>query len=706
MNGLQPSISQFEFLGSLKADGVSESGGYSSSSDAESSPDANHSPDEGPVQAFGGISGIGAFVGSFLSAGTDKKEEPAIPSPSPPPSRSPVRSPSPPSPETCQTRKIKRRRRYTEKPKLSPPKKKAYVSRGYYQQQWGQNRGGRNGAGTSHSRHTRVSSRSTSRPKRQTPSHLSPPPVLHAADGKSTAPKLKGIDEDFWDMFDDEWDESGKTVESKEPTPEVTPLDPKNQAWTDLFRPKKAVDVVGNRRNIGLLQKWVQSRVRNDPKCKNLIVLLHGRPGLGKTTVSHAVLREAGYKVHEINASIGVRTWHERLYDVGDTHEKYVRSTDAFYVELQEVITRDTLDGVKAVVLDEIDGGGTDDSGAVQGVLKLLKEADAYREKYKVWPQWPPIICIANEAHSKPMQKLKDRALELRFYPLYAADLSKYGRRICKFKNIRLQDQDFVKLINKADGDARRFTYLLEAFSLQGRNIEEFLAASEKDDNANIFDATTHILYNKHNSLADNNRYYQMEQDLMELMVQHNGPSLFNYGWISGESKKAQQTQMDGLDDLSTFLDTYSTIDFIDGSLPMDGKLQVGGTLAGLGVAAVMGTRKRRHHLVNSRPRITFTDFFTQRNEIEKSRNLASHLKGSALGLTVNTTEGMLDYCYGLGLMYCDPENMHDHTGVSLQTCEQVFTLIGRGAKPENKPKFKPHSSTTSTPLKKQVKRK
>jgi hypothetical protein len=115
----------------------------------------------------------------------------------------------------------------------------------------------------------------------------------------------------------------------------------------------------------------------------------------------------------------------------------------------------------------------------------------------------------------------------------------------------------------------------------------------------------------------------------------------------------------------------------------MEGKLQVGHTLAGLGVAAVMGTRKRRHHLVNSRPRITFTDFFTQRNEIEKTRNLAAHLKGSALGREVNTTAGILDYCYGLGAMYCDAENMHEQTGISLQTCEQVFTLIGRGPKPE-----------------------
>lgn len=107
----------------------------------------------------------------------------------------------------------------------------------------------------------------------------------------------------------------------------------KNKLWVEKWCPKTFLDLVGNertnRRILGWLRKWSfavfkedleipsfqkvliernSQQLRDEPedlfrRPKKKILLIHGPPGIGKTSVAHVVAKQAGYSVAEINAS-------------------------------------------------------------------------------------------------------------------------------------------------------------------------------------------------------------------------------------------------------------------------------------------------------------------------------------------------------------------------------------------------------------------
>ena len=224
--------------------------------------------------------------------------------------------------------------------------------------------------------------------------------------------------------------------------------------WTEKYRARTFMDLVGddltNRQVLRWLKRWdpivfphavksrppVSSRHRHaqhqhqhqhqaeEEKPHRKILMLHGPPGLGKTTLAHVCARQAGYEVLEINAS------DERSKDVVKGRIRTALGTETVKtVESkkpgpgrQQKIARPVC-----VVVDEVDGvvggsGGSGEGGFVKALIDLVlldqknssgaaATSGRRRKKADDFKQMRPLILICNDIYHPSLRPLRQSGL-------------------------------------------------------------------------------------------------------------------------------------------------------------------------------------------------------------------------------------------------------------------------------------------------------
>lgn len=237
--------------------------------------------------------------------------------------------------------------------------------------------------------------------------------------------------------------------------------------WSEKYRPKNLLDMIGNEEAKESFVNWIGKWVKGTKP-----LLLVGPPGIGKTTMAILGSKLFNYDLISLNAS-DVRT-KQRIQDV-----------------LNPVMGNTTVMGKPMIFVDEVDGiHGRSDYGGVEALVDILKEPTV------------PIVLAANSETSDKMKSIKKVTTTVRMRPIPPRLMRFYLEEILRREGASLQIGSLIKLVLNSRGDIRSMLNSAQALiggfepqtdrSFETTDIESAVNAFFK---AKSIDEATAILY-------------------------------------------------------------------------------------------------------------------------------------------------------------------------------------------------------------------
>ena len=227
--------------------------------------------------------------------------------------------------------------------------------------------------------------------------------------------------------------------------------------WTEKYRPTTLSAVRGNDKARDQLREWATSW-DNHRKA----VIVHGSPGVGKTSAAHALASDLGWPVMELNAS--------------DDRGADVIERVAGEASKSGTLTGGT-GGRRLVILDEADNfHGNVDYGGSREVTRVVKSANQ------------PIVLVANEFYEMS-NALRNACETIEFRDVSARSIVPVLRDICRKEGIEFEDEALRAIAENTSGDLRSAVNDLQAIAEDAEVLTaEDVVTSERDRTEGIFD--------------------------------------------------------------------------------------------------------------------------------------------------------------------------------------------------------------------------
>ncbi|EXJ83124.1 replication factor C subunit 1 [Capronia coronata CBS 617.96] len=249
--------------------------------------------------------------------------------------------------------------------------------------------------------------------------------------------------------------------------PTSKPTKPKadDRLWVDRYAPDSISSVCGNKSAVEGLQRWLRNwqnsaksnfkKAGADGKGVFRAALLHGPPGVGKTTAAHLVAKLEGYDIVESNAS---DTRNKKLLEQGLTGVLDTTSLLGYFAADGKKV--DPSKKKIVLIMDEVDGMSAGDRGGVGALAAVAKKTHV------------PMILICNERNLPKMRPFYLVTAEFQFRRPTTDMIRGRIATILFREGMRLPPPIMNALIEGCNGDIRQIINMISTIKLDNKDLD------------------------------------------------------------------------------------------------------------------------------------------------------------------------------------------------------------------------------------------
>lgn len=238
-----------------------------------------------------------------------------------------------------------------------------------------------------------------------------------------------------------------------------TAMKSNSQLWTVKYAPTSTSMICGNKTQVEKLQTWLRNWRNNartqfrkagkDGTGNFRAVMIHGPPGIGKTTAAHLVAKLEGYDIVESNAS---DTRSKKLVETGLRGVLDTTSLLGYFAGDGKKVEADKKKLV--LIMDEVDGMSAGDRGGVGALAAVCKKTQI------------PMILICNDRKLPKMKPFDHVTYDLPFQKPRTDQVRARIMTICFREGIKLSPQVIDALIEGSRADIRQIINMISTAKL------------------------------------------------------------------------------------------------------------------------------------------------------------------------------------------------------------------------------------------------
>lgn len=239
-----------------------------------------------------------------------------------------------------------------------------------------------------------------------------------------------------------------------------------SRLWTVKYAPTATSMICGNKNQVDKLQAWLRAWPSNlrtqfrkagrDGFGVYRAVMIHGPPGIGKTTAAHLAAKLEGYDIVESNAS---DTRSKKLVETGLKGVLDTTSLLGYFAGGDRKVETDKKKLV--LIMDEVDGMSAGDRGGVGALAAACKKTII------------PIILICNDRRLPKMKPFDNVSYDLQFRKPTVDQIRSRIMTICYREGLKIPITVINSLIEGSRSDIRQVINMLSTAKLD-HNVMDF----------------------------------------------------------------------------------------------------------------------------------------------------------------------------------------------------------------------------------------